>query len=110
MAVAPLDVLCCRITIGDPDAGNPMSILNPITLTEVQEVEIVETYKKLIGTATIRFPKGTIFRSTIMPVRSDGVPDLRGIPVRSGPGGEAIVISMRSRRSSWLSMSLSMAV
>lgn len=60
MAVAPLDVLCCRITIGDPDAGNPMSILNPITLTEVQEVEIVETYKKLIGTATIRFPKGTI--------------------------------------------------
>ena len=66
MAVAPLDVLCCRITIGDPDAGNPMSILNPITLTEVQEVEIVETYKKLIGTATIRFPKGTIFRSTII--------------------------------------------
>ena len=60
MAVAPLDVLCCRITIGDPDAGNPMSILNPITLTEVQEVEIVETYKKLIGTATIRFPKGTV--------------------------------------------------
>lgn len=51
---------------GDPDAGNPMSILNPITLTEVQEVEIVETYKKLIGTATIRFPKGTIFRSTII--------------------------------------------
>ena len=58
MAVAPLDVICCRITVGDPDAGNPMSILNPITLTEVQEVEIVETYKKLIGTATIRFPKG----------------------------------------------------
>ena len=52
----------------------------------------------------------SIFRSTIMPVRSDGVPDPRGIPVRSGPGGEAIVISMRSRRSSWLSMSLSMAV
>ena len=66
MAVAPLDVLCCRITIGDPDPGNPMAIQNPVTLTEVQEVEIVETYKKLIGTATIRFPKGTVFRSTIV--------------------------------------------
>ena len=66
MAVAPLDVLCCRITVGDPDPGNPMAIQNPVTLTEVQEVEIVETYKKLIGTATIRFPKGTVFRSTII--------------------------------------------
>ena len=43
-----------------------MAIQNPVTLTEVQEVEIVETYKKLIGTATIRFPKGTVFRSTIV--------------------------------------------
>ena len=66
MAVAPLDVLCCRITVGDPDPGNPMAIQNPVTLTEVQEVEIVETYKKLIGTATVRFPKGTVFRSTIV--------------------------------------------
>ena len=66
MALAPLDVLCCRIMIGDPDPANPMAILNPITLTEVQEVEIVESYKKLIGTATIRFPKGTVFRSTVV--------------------------------------------
>lgn len=66
MALAPLDVLCCRITIGDPDPANPMAIQNPITLTEVQDVEIVESYKKLIGTATIRFPKGTVFRSTIV--------------------------------------------
>jgi len=66
MAIAPLDVLCCRITVGDPDPGNPMAIQNPIVLTEVQEVEIVETYKKLIGTATVRFPKGTVFRSTIV--------------------------------------------
>ncbi len=56
MAVAPFDVLCCRITVGDSDPGNPMAIQNPIVLTEVQEVEIVETYKKLIGTATVRFP------------------------------------------------------
>lgn len=66
MALAPIDVLCCRITVGDPDPGNPMSIKNPITLTEVLEVEIVESYKKLIGTAQVIFPKGTVLRSTIL--------------------------------------------
>lgn len=65
MGVAPLDVLCCRITVGDPDPANPIVICNPVTLTEVQEVEIVESYKKLIGTATLRLPKGTVLRSTI---------------------------------------------
>ena len=65
MGVAPLDVLCCRITVGDPDPTNPIVIRNPVTLTEVQEVEIVESYKKLIGTATLRLPKGTVLRSTI---------------------------------------------
>lgn len=66
MALAPLDILCCRITVGDPDPANPMKIVDSITLTEVQEVEIVESYKKLIGKATIRFPKGTVVRSTIL--------------------------------------------
>ena len=60
MAVNTLDVLSCKITIGDADPGNPMAILNPVVLTEVQEIEIVETYKKLIGTAKVIFPKGTV--------------------------------------------------
>ena len=42
MAVNTLDVLSCKITIGDADPGNPMAILNPVVLTEVQEIEIVE--------------------------------------------------------------------
>lgn len=57
MAIDMIDVLCCKITIGDADSGNPMVIKDPIVLTEVEEVEIVETYKKLIGTAKITFPK-----------------------------------------------------
>jgi hypothetical protein len=61
-----IDVLCCKITIGDADSGNPMVIKDPIVLTEVEEVEIVETYKKLIGTAKITFPKGTVYQSTIV--------------------------------------------
>lgn len=66
MAVNTLDVLCCRITIGDADPSNPMAIQNPVVLTEVQEIEIVETYKKLIGTAKVILPKGTVYRSTII--------------------------------------------
>lgn len=66
MAVDMLDILCCQITIGDADPGNPMAIQNPIVLTEVQEIEIEESYKKLIGTAKIVFPKGTVFQSTVI--------------------------------------------
>lgn len=66
MAIDMIDVLCCKITIGDADSGNPMVIKDPIVLTEVEEVEIVETYKKLIATAKITFPKGTVYQSTIV--------------------------------------------
>lgn len=61
-----IDVLTCKITIGDADPANPISINNPIVLTEVQEIEINESYKKLIGTAKITFPKGTVFQSTVI--------------------------------------------
>lgn len=66
MAVNTLNVLCCKITIGDADPSNPMAIQRPVVLTEVQEIEIVETYKKLIGTAKVIFPKGTVYRSTLI--------------------------------------------
>lgn len=61
-----LDVLCCRITIGDADPDNPMKIVNGVEITEVQELEINESYKKLVGTARFTFPKGTVCRSTII--------------------------------------------
>ena len=66
MAVNTLDVLCCKITIGDADPANPMAIQDPVVLTEVQEIEIVETYKKLTGTARIKLPKGTVYQSTVI--------------------------------------------
>lgn len=66
MALSTLDVLCCRITIGDEDPANPMNILHGIEIREVQELEIHESYKKLIGTAKLKFPRGTLFRSTIL--------------------------------------------
>lgn len=36
-----------------------------LRICEVEEVEIEESYKKLIGTASVRFPRGTIVRRTV---------------------------------------------
>ena len=66
MAITNLDILCCRITVGDGDTSKPMVIKTPMTLTEVQNIEIVESYKRLIGTAKITFPKGSVYKSTIL--------------------------------------------
>ena len=49
-----MDVLCCKITIGDANPSNPMEIKDAIEITEVQSIEINETYKKLIGSLFLR--------------------------------------------------------
>lgn len=73
MALSTLDVLCCRITIGDEDPANPMNILRGLEIREVLQVEIHESYKKLIGTAKVTFPRGTLFSNTIVgPVTVEG--------------------------------------
>lgn len=66
MGIDTMDVLCCRIIIGDADPSNPMKINGGVEITEVSEIEITESYKKLIGTAKLKFPKGTVCRSTIV--------------------------------------------
>lgn len=58
MAISTLDILCCQITIGDADSKNPMVIKNPITLYEVQNIEIHESYKKLLARPKSFSPKG----------------------------------------------------
>lgn len=73
MGVGTLDVLCCRITIGDPDPDNPIVIRDGVEITEVEQIQITESYKKLIGTAKLTFPKGTVYRSTVIgPVTLEG--------------------------------------
>lgn len=74
MALSTLDILSCRITVGDADPANPIVIKNGIELSEVQQIQITESYKKLIGTAKVTFPKGTVYKSTIIgPVTAEGV-------------------------------------
>ncbi|MCS2303770.1 hypothetical protein NXX23_17910 [Bacteroides ovatus] len=57
MGIAAMDILCCRITIGDADPSNPMRIQNGVEITEVQSLEINESYKKLIGTYQSDIPE-----------------------------------------------------
>jgi hypothetical protein len=37
-----------------------------VEITEVEEIEIHESYKELIGTARLKFPKGSVYKSTII--------------------------------------------
>lgn len=72
--MSALDVLCCQITIGDADPDNPIVIKDGMEITEVKEIQITESYKKLIGSAKLKFPKGTVFKDTIIgPVTKEGV-------------------------------------
>ena len=36
-----MDVLCCKITIGDANPSNPMEIKDAIEITEVQSIHIL---------------------------------------------------------------------
>lgn len=38
--------------------------VSPMLLAEVEEIEIEDSYRELIGTASVRFPRGTIIRKT----------------------------------------------
>lgn len=42
-----------------------------LRICEVEEVQIEESFKKLIGTASVRFPRGTIVRKTISKSTAD---------------------------------------
>lgn len=60
-------ILICLVQIWTPsDPQKPMEEpVSPMLISEVEEIEIEESYKKLIGTASVRFPRGTVIRKTI---------------------------------------------
>lgn len=65
-----VDILACKILIWEPedktkiDAGDPDDD-KCLVLRECQSIEIEESYKKLIGTASVKFPRGTIIKRTL---------------------------------------------
>lgn len=64
-----LHILVCKILVWEPADKNKIDTDDPaedkcLTLTECESIEIEESYKKLIGTATVKFPRGTIIKRT----------------------------------------------
>lgn len=59
-------ILICLIQIWKP--SSPQNLTdepqNPILITEAQHIEIEDSYKKLIGTASVSFPRGTVIKKT----------------------------------------------
>lgn len=60
-------ILICLIQIWDlKNPKKPMEESeSPRLITEVENIEIEESYRKLIGTASIRFPRGTVIKKTL---------------------------------------------
>lgn len=60
-------ILICLIQIWDlEDPKKPMKEpSSPRLITEVENLEIEESYRKLIGTASIKFPRGTVIKKTL---------------------------------------------
>lgn len=56
-------------------------------ICEVEEVEIEESYKKLIGTASVRFPRGTVIRKTITTQTAEENEDYKAVTANVGNSG-----------------------
>ena len=68
-----LNVLVCQIKVWKATSPNWFDVPDKCTIiTEVEEIEIQETYKELINGAVIRLPKGSIINETI---QNKGVDD-----------------------------------
>ena len=50
-------------------------------ICEVEDVQIEESFKKLIGTASVRFPRGTIVRKTITARTAEEEKDFQKITI-----------------------------
>jgi hypothetical protein len=68
-------ILICLIqvwTLDDPK--KPMKEPSgPRLITEVENLEIVDSYRKLIGTASVKFPRGTVIKKTITELNAEEV-------------------------------------
>lgn len=56
-------------------------------ICEVEEVEIDESFKKLISTASVRFPRGTIIRKTITNQTNEEAEDFKKVSVQLSNSG-----------------------
>lgn len=70
LKLSTVDILACKIIIWTQKDVNTIEMTPPpdeecMIIRECVNIEIDESYKKLIGTAIVRLPKGSIARKTI---------------------------------------------
>lgn len=67
-----LSILICLIRIWKPDGNNIMKVPESVfMLSEVESIEISESYKQLIDSAVVRFPRGSVLRQTVTSINKD---------------------------------------
>lgn len=67
-------ILICLIEVWDDDGANSTPLHSQTDkITEVESVEISESFAQVIDTAKIRFPKGTVMRQTMTQSETDPV-------------------------------------
>lgn len=67
-----LNILICQIRVWDAkqdDASQDKGVI----FTEVEDIEITESYKELISTATIKIPRGSVIAKTLVSDNKDNV-------------------------------------
>ena len=65
MEIHGLSILNCLITIGDEDPNNKLNILNKVTVNEVVNLQIKDSYQTLINTATVEFTRQITVKSSL---------------------------------------------
>lgn len=63
--ISGLNILNCLITIGDENPSNKLEIINKITINEVVNLQISDSYKTLINTAKIQFTRQITVKSSL---------------------------------------------
>ena len=66
-------VLICLIEIWDlQDPKKPMEEpSSPLLIAEVESLQIEDSYRKLIGEASVKFPRGTVIKKTITQINGE---------------------------------------
>lgn len=71
-----VDILVCQIKIWKASKGDWFYVPNNcLTITEVEEINIHDSYKELIGTADIKLPRGSLMEKLLVEENANPIKD-----------------------------------
>ena len=93
-------IMICLIQIWElDDANKPMDEpKSPRLITEVENLEIVDSYRKLIGTASVKFPRGTVIKKTVTELNINDVANNRKVSAIMSDNGVLITTRTDSKK------------